>query len=70
MSTSSKFQRLRASSKTKKNNTTICLEITPHKIQKPHPTAQRENPRRKKKKKIMKKIITPLNYPNYIEDQI
>ena len=38
MSTLSKFQQLRASSKTtKKNSIIICLEITPGKIQKPWP---------------------------------
>ena len=48
MSTLSKFRRLRAGSKTaKKNNTIIYLKITPHKIQKPHPTPRRENPRQK-----------------------
>ena len=48
MPTLSKFQWPRARSKTtKKNNTIICSEITPHKIQKPHPTSRRENPRRK-----------------------
>ena len=51
MSTLSKLQRPRASSKTtKKNNIIICLEITPRKIRKPHPTPRRENPCRKKKK--------------------
>ena len=40
MSTSSKYQRLRASSKiTKKNSTIIYLEIAPRKIQKPHSTS-------------------------------
>ena len=49
MSTLSKLQQLRASSKTTKKNTIIiCLEITPRKIQKPHPTPRRENPCRKK----------------------
>ena len=49
MSTLRKFQRLRASSKTtKQNNAIICLEITPCKIQKPHQNSRQENPRRKK----------------------
>ena len=43
----SKFQRLRASSKTKENSTVICLEITSHKIQKRHSTLRRENSRQK-----------------------
>ena len=44
MSTLSKLQRLRASSKEiKKNSSIICLEITRHKVQKPHPVPRREN---------------------------
>ena len=47
MSTLIKFQRLRANSKTKKNNTIIYLENTPRKIQKTYPTPRRENSRQK-----------------------
>ena len=44
MSTLSKFQQLRASSKTTKNDSTIiCLEIMPCKIKKLHPTTWRGN---------------------------
>ena len=46
MSTLSKFQRLRARSKTTKRNsvsTIICLEITSRKIQNTHPNPRREN---------------------------
>ena len=45
MSTLSKFRRLRAGSKTtKKNNIILYLKITPHKIQKPHPTPDEKIP--------------------------
>ena len=48
MSTLSKFRRLRVNLKiTTRGNTIICLEITPHKLQKPHPTTRQENPRQK-----------------------
>ena len=43
MSTLSNYQRPRTSSKTRKNSTILCSEVTPHKMKKPHPTLRKGN---------------------------